>query len=125
MKAKIKALDFKDWLLILLFGLNIYQHYQIRQLKNDIKEYKHVQSSFVIGVQKVLERKQKIDSFLDFKNIKIDSLQKISDSLGSELSILNNRLYRLNKHNEKKYHKYDTASVNQLKQYFSDELFKN
>ncbi len=123
--SKITKLDLKDLLLIGLFGLNIYQHYQIQQLKKEVREYKELQEDFVRGIEHIVKKKATISRDYYKKVHEIDSLKYVNDSLSEDLGIINNRLYRLNKYYEKKYRIYDSASVNELENYFSRELFKN
>lgn len=125
MKTKIAGIEIKDILLILLVVGNIYQWVKINRLNDKVEECSEMQSDFVKGIQAIVERKKDLDITIAASDHRKDSINKLIDSLDTELAIVNNRLYRLNKHHEKKYRIYDTASVNQLKQYFSRELFKN
>ena len=68
-------------------------------------------------------KKQELKHFEDSIQREIKLIDIRNDSLNEALLIVNKRIEVLNKENEKLYHRMDTASTNEILQYFRENFY--
>lgn len=95
---------------------------EAKQAKQEVEELKIRQEKLFFQYHK---KRQSLQSLQDSLTERFEGLQISNDSLDEELKIVNTRLFDLNKWHEKKYHDMDTASVEEVLQYFKENFYKD